>query len=222
MARAEPELFRPGSIAERTNLWRVTAHVYEPLWRRFSTGILTRGKWTLQEEFDLVCRLLQPKNKGIYLDIGSSTGVYARAIVAANPESTVVLIDYSRPMLRKAQKKLGNNKRAVFLLCNAEHLPLPDNSVDGAVMGGTLNEMTEPRLVLRELERVMKKGAIAVVMHLVRHREKRSLLQKILAGGGVWFPLPGEADALFQEAGFETMQSGIAGIMRVSRLHKPG
>ncbi len=216
-----PSRFRPASMAERSNLWRLTALVYEPLWRRYSTGILTRGAWSLREECDIVTEMLEPVRGANYLDLGCSTGVYARAVLEREPESGMILVDYSLPMLEKARMKTRSDARAVYLQCDAAALPLPANSMDGAVMGGTLNELSEPEWVLLELARVMKKGATAVIMHLVRTGSP-TLLTKILSPGGVWIPDEKDADALFRSAGFDLADSRRAGVMRISRLRAPG
>ncbi len=254
MERVEQWKFRPRSMAERTNLWRITSHAYEPLWRRFSTKILTRGAWTLEQECKMVCEMLlesrdlsaekvflYPSDKksptrklddddetpgkvlpedSVYLDLGSSTGVYARAVLAAAPEAKVILVDYSRQMLRKAEKTMKQNYRAVFYQCDAAFMPFQDESIDGVVMGGTLNELTEPELVLRQVSRVMQGGAHAVIMHLVRLQKKIAPLQKIARCGGVWLPLAEEADRLFEEAGLEPIHTLSAGVMRISALRK--
>lgn len=101
--------FHPRTAAERSNTWRVTAWAYEPLWRRFSTVILTRGAWNLKKECRLVCDMLEPEDGCVYLDVGCSTGVYARAIAMEKPESRIVLADYSLPMLKKAMAYAGKS-----------------------------------------------------------------------------------------------------------------
>lgn len=215
-----PLRFRPVSMAERSNLWRVTALVYEPLWRKYSTGILTRGAWSLREECDIVTEMLKPVRGASYLDLGCSTGVYSRAVLEREQESGMILVDYSLPMLERARMKTRSDARVVYLQCDAAALPLPANSMDGAVMGGTLNELSEPEQVLSELARVLKKGATAVIMHLVRTGSP-ALLTRMLSPGGVWIPDEKDADVLFQSAGFDLADSRRAGVMRISRLRAP-
>ena len=215
-----PSRFRSASMAERSNLWRLTALVYEPLWRKYSTCILTRGAWSLREECDIVSEMLKPVRGANYLDLGCSTGVYSRAVQEREAESGMILVDYSLPMLEKARMKARSDARAVYLQCDAAALPLPANSMDGAVMGGTLNELSEPERVLSELARVLKKDATAVIMHLVRAGNP-ALLAKLLLPGGVWIPDEKDADALFRSAGFELADSRRAGVMRISLISAP-
>lgn len=211
--------FQPRSMAERSNLWHLTAAVYEPLWRRHSTRILTRGRWTLEQECRIVTGMLTPLPERNYMDAGSSAGLYARVIQAAEPDSGVILVDYSRPMLRKAVSKAIPGLRTVYLQCDAAALPIADACLDGAVMGGTLNELAEPERVLLEMARVMKKDATAVVMHLVRDG-RPGILSKILKPGGVWIPDENDADSLFHGAGFELLDSRKAGVMRIAQLRR--
>lgn len=241
--------FHPRTAAERSNTWRVTAWAYEPFWRRFSTGILTRGAWNLKKECRLVCEMLEPENGCVYLDVGCSTGVYARAIRMEKPESRIVLVDYSLPMLKKArayaakscnqktnagssceQKGLdgelsdkANNaggfcEQMVYVQCDAAEMPFPDGSFDGLVMGGTLNELTEPSRVLCEMARVLKRGSKAVVMHLVKKRPAETLMQKMMKKGGVWFAGTDDIDQMFRDAGFTILDSKMEGAMRLSLL----
>ncbi len=266
--RMGPVRFTARSMAERSNLWRVTSSVYEPLWRKFSTGVLTRGTWTLEQECAMMTAMLQPVSVGHYIDIGCSTGVYARAILSYAPDCGVILVDYSLPMLEKARLKTsgpatsgsgtsgpgtsdggaarrdtaggttaaseapgineakagrdaGCDTLATYLQCDAAALPMADRSVDGAVMGGTLNELTEPERVLSELARVLKTGASAVIMHLAR-TGRAGLFTRMLASGGVWIPDERGADAMFREAGFEIVDTRRAGIMRLVHLRVSG
>lgn len=211
--------FHPRTAAERSNTWRMTAWAYEPLWRRFSTGILTRGAWNLKMECRLVCDMLEPENGSVYLDVGCSTGVYARAIAMEKTESRIVLMDYSLPMLRKARaytEKLSN--QMAYVQCDAAEMPFPDHSFDGLVMGGTLNELTEPVLVLREMARILKYGKSVVIMHLVKHRPRETLVQRMMEKGGVWIAGTDVVDQMFRESGFTILDSRMEGIMRLSLL----
>ncbi len=218
--------FTPRSMAERSNTWRLTSAVYEPLWRRFSSGMLTRGEWTLERECQIMLSMLQPVSGGKYLDVGCSTGVYARAIMSGTPGTGVILVDYSLPMLQKARHKTEEYResRAAYLRCDAAAMPLADKCMDGAVMGGTLNELAEPERVLSEMVRVLKPGATAVVMHLVRSVPTgltAKFLASTLAPGGVWIPDETGADAMFREAGLVVKESRVAGAMRLACLQKP-
>lgn len=211
--------FYPRTAAEKSNTWQITAWAYEPFWRRFSTSILTRGAWNLKKECRLVCDMLEPENGGIYLDVGCSTGIYARAIAMEKPESRIVLVDYSLPMLSKARGYAGKSlNQMAFVQCDAAEMPFPDDSFDGLVMGGTLNELKEPVRVLCEMARILKYGKTAVVMHLVKHRKEETLMQKIIKKGGVWLAGADDMDQMFREAGFTILNSKMEGIMRLSLL----
>ncbi|MFO8030649.1 MAG: class I SAM-dependent methyltransferase [Cyclonatronaceae bacterium] len=214
------EHFVAKSMAERSNLWRLTAAVYEPLWRRYSTGILTRGAWTLSDECSIIGKMLSPQSEGVYLDAGCSTGVYARALFSEEPNCGVVLLDYSRPMLLQAARKTGKSYRAAFLQCDAADLPFADGCFDGIVMGGTLNELTEPKRVLRELLRVLKRDGRFVMMYLVRNKKKMTVVQKLAETGGVWLPDEQESEDLYRDAGFKVDLTRAAGSMRISLLRR--
>ncbi|MDI6402056.1 class I SAM-dependent methyltransferase [Balneolaceae bacterium ANBcel3] len=207
--------FSPRSLAESSNLWKITSHVYEPLWRVFSTHMLTGGVWSLKRECQIVSGWLSPKKEELFLDVGSSTGVYGRYVLEHHQESYAVFVDYSLPMLQKAGKRMGNNRqRSVCIQCNAASLPLKEGSVSGAVMGGTLNELAEPEKVLREILRVVIPGGNIVLMHLIT-RKAPGLIARGLKKAGIWLPSISEADAMFHRCGYRILDTKTAGLMRI-------
>jgi ubiquinone/menaquinone biosynthesis C-methylase UbiE len=92
------------------------------------------------------------------LDIPVGTGRFLPIYFAA--ECKVYGFDISEDMLSLAQEK--NVRNAGMALADAEHIPLPDKSIDYVVCIRLLNWVTRPvfKVVIKELQRVARKGIV--------------------------------------------------------------
>ena len=187
------------TIAARSNLVPLTALGYE-LWRKKALTLLSGRPFPLDEEYRLFLNSVQPVAGSQFIDLGTSTGLYSRALLLAGAEK-VYALDFSAPMLKVAVRKVergelpvgwGESSRGAEeqgsrgetdkdqdfvvsplplrssapllpnsaavqelykgftpLLARAEAIPLPDSSLDGAVVGGSWNEFPQPELVVQ-------------------------------------------------------------------------
>ena len=95
------------------------------------------------------------------LDIPLGTGRFLP--LYSTGRHTVYGIDISGDMLRRAIEKKNPGDNPVYMLMGeAEHIPLPDKSIDYAVCIRLLNWVTKPVFneVVKELLRVARKGII--------------------------------------------------------------
>lgn len=95
------------------------------------------------------------------LDIGSGSGTdVLLAAQAVGPSGHVIGLDLTAAMLSKIEAILSaagvSNVRV--LEGNAEHLPLPDASVDVVTSNGVLNLVPDKRAAFAEVHRVLKPG----------------------------------------------------------------
>jgi ubiquinone/menaquinone biosynthesis C-methylase UbiE len=105
--------------AQISNFLPVTALLYDT-WRERSLSLLTGENFTLSREFALMLEWLSVQPSQAYLDVGTSTGNYARAV--ADKGATVTAIDISRPMLEKAVER-SEGYLISFEQANVESLP---------------------------------------------------------------------------------------------------
>jgi len=98
------------------------------------------------------------------LEVGVGTGLS----LSHYPHNCEVIgVDLSKKMIEKAQKK----KRAlaldhVFLnVMNAEHLGFPDESFDHVFAAFVITTTPDPRKILSEIARVVKKGGQVVLLN---------------------------------------------------------
>lgn len=187
----------PLTLAARTNLWPLTALGYE-IWRKRALSLLSGRYFPLEEEFKLMQQRIGPVEGRVFLDLGTSTGLYARALLEAGADK-VYALDLSPAMLKVALQKARGCAGFVPLLARAEAIPLPEAAVDGVVVGGSWNEFPHPQEVLNEMYRVLKPGGRLWIMF--SHRTD-SPLQRVLEWTGLRFPTLDELMDLLTKKGF--------------------
>ncbi|MGM0587486.1 MAG: class I SAM-dependent methyltransferase [Bacteroidota bacterium] len=203
------------SMAEYSNHWTVTASIYEELWRNRSLSILTGQEFPIEKEQQLLLEWLRPQAGEIILDVGCSTGLYARTIAKEVPKSINVGLDFSRQMLQEARLKAEADQADIyFLRADARSMPFFADTFDALVSGGTLNELSDPIKVLYECRRIIKDTGRFFMMHLLRGETWYGrLLQDSAEFGGLKFWDLEDSNQLFERAGFEVLQQEHHGIV---------
>lgn len=104
------------------------------------------------------------------LDLGCGAGldslIMARRI---GSEGRVVAVDFSEAMLARARQAQAEARAWNIVLCkaDAEDLPLPDNSVDVALVNGLFNLNPKRDAIFRELARVVRPGGRVFAAELI-------------------------------------------------------
>jgi phosphatidylethanolamine/phosphatidyl-N-methylethanolamine N-methyltransferase len=155
---------------------------------------------------------------GRVLDVGVGTGIclprYTRA-------SSVVGIDLSDPMLRKArervaEQRLTNIERLAVM--GAEDLDFPDNSFDAVVAQYVVNTVPHPEVALTEFARVLKPGGEIILINRVgADAGVRRALEVGLAPAGHWLGWRPE----FRWARFEAWLARTPDIRLIERRPVP-
>jgi ubiquinone/menaquinone biosynthesis C-methylase UbiE len=101
----------------------------------------------------------------LVLDVATGTGRLPLALLEQPDfQGRVVAVDLSRRMLTIAADKLKAHRYRASLLHNpAEKLPFPDNTFDLVTCLETLELTVNPRVILRELVRVLRPGGLLTV-----------------------------------------------------------
>jgi ubiquinone/menaquinone biosynthesis C-methylase UbiE len=94
---------------------------------------------------------------GDILDLGCGTGRYSAAL-AAHFGAQVVGVEPSEKMLAEARRKGGHD--VCFLRGSGEAVPLADASVDMVFMSMVFHHFGDPREVVRECHRVLRRGGV--------------------------------------------------------------
>ncbi len=104
------------------------------------------------------------------LDVGCGAGM--DAIIAARQtgkSGSVVGVDFSKPMLERARVAASAcaARNVGFRYGDAERLPLPDDSVDVALVNGIFNLNPDRTGIFRELARVVRPGGSVYCAELI-------------------------------------------------------
>jgi len=103
----------------------------------------------------LLARLPSTRQPGRWLDLGSGTGYFSRALATAFPDADGLALDIAEGMLRHA-RPLGGARH--FVTGDAERLPLRDCSVDLIYSSLALQWCEDFAGVLSEARRVLRPG----------------------------------------------------------------
>ncbi|MEL7833363.1 class I SAM-dependent methyltransferase [Fodinibius sp. Rm-B-1B1-1] len=206
--------------AQSSNHWKVTAAVYEDIWRKRSLSLFSGEEFPIQKEKELLIDWLQPEPGKSYMDIGCSTALYGRLVKRDQPDAEIVALDFSKQMLSEARLKSEAEQTDLYLLrADARYLPFFGATFDGLMMGGTLNELTDPLKVLYEARRVIKKEGVFFMMHLIKSPTWYIRLMQDSAGlGGLSFWTVDESNQMFERAGFSMVDQFTKGIVCFTKL----
>ncbi len=111
------------------------------------------------------------------LDIAGGTGDLSKEFAKqAGATGEVWLTDINESMLRVGRDRLLNKGIITpTMLCDAEHIPFPDNYFDRVTVAFGLRNMTHKDAALAEMRRVLKPGGKLLVLEFSK---VSSLLQK--------------------------------------------
>lgn len=109
-------------------------------------------------------RLMQKIDASIHplamLDLGCGTGYCAAKMAKRYTEAALVAMDLALPML---QKTAETEDQACLVCGDAQELPFADNAFDLVICSLTLQWCAAPSNVMRELFRILKPGATALL-----------------------------------------------------------
>lgn len=101
--------------------------------------------------------------RGRILEVGCGVGAQTRMLLDRFPGITVQAVDVSEPQIERARVYLQDDivrGRVLIELADAERLPFPESSFDGAFICWVLEHVPQPLSVLRDVDRVLARGGI--------------------------------------------------------------
>lgn len=117
-------------------------------------------------------RFLKPVNPQIILDVATGTGDFALQSLSLNPRK-VVGVDISEGMLDIGRKKIEKRKlshKIELRTGDSENLEFPDDTFDAVTVGFGVRNFEDLAKGLTEIRRVLKPGAMLVVLEFSRPR----------------------------------------------------
>lgn len=111
-------------------------------------------------------KLLPPRGRRL-VEIGAGFG---RTADLYNGYDQVILLDYSRSLLRQAQARWGNDPRFLFVAANVYSLPLAEATADVAVMVRVMHHLADVPAALAQIRWVLvSNGAFVAEYASKRH-----------------------------------------------------
>lgn len=188
------------SLAQQSNDWWITAQLYD-LWRVRSLSILSGQPFPLEQELALMLDWLRPTPNSLWLDVGTSTGNYARALSSVGVN--VIALDASSAMLEVARRRGTVNLYHSTL----EAASFSTQYFDGIVVGATLNEFGDPAIALERMTRLLKPGGSLFMMYLCEAPTPAGrALQRVFAHFGIRFPRRDTVRNTLEQAGMHYLQ----------------
>jgi len=136
--------------------------VTPPNWYQESIRVDPFQRFWHRTRFNNVSKLIE-KVSGKVLDIGCADGTFSKVILEKSKASKLVGIDVLKTSVEWANKHWRNPKMR-FLVGNAHKLKFPAGSFDAVFIMEVLEHVANPKLVLTEVKRVLKKGCYGVFL----------------------------------------------------------
>jgi phosphatidylethanolamine/phosphatidyl-N-methylethanolamine N-methyltransferase len=117
---------------------------------------------------------------GRILDVGIGTGM---SLLDYGRGNRIVGVDYSEPMLRKAQERVSEHKLShveTLAVMDAQHLGFPDAVFDAVVAQYVITTVPDPEAALDEFTRVTRPGGEII---LVNHLSAEAGLRRVFERG---------------------------------------
>jgi len=105
-------------------------------------------------KYEAALDALRIVKKDSILDVGCGTGMFIKK--TSKEADLVIGVDISRRMVELANKKCKNLKNVLLICGDADHLSLKERIIDKAFSFTLLQNISDPRQMIREIIRVTK------------------------------------------------------------------
>lgn len=133
-----------------------------PNWYHESLKVDSFQRYWHKRRFDEVSRLIEPV-EGKVLDVGSADGMFSRVILEKTKAKKLIGIDVLKSSVEWANKH-WKSKKMEFQVGDAHDLKFETNTFDAVFCLEVLEHVHEPKKVLREFRRVLKKGGYGIFL----------------------------------------------------------
>ncbi len=143
--------------------------------------------------FNQVLSRLPSDYEGVLLDVPAGTGLFTCSRYANLSNATIVAIDYSMGMLRRARKRFLEHGVSNVHLFRADvaNLPFRDGTVDMLMSLAGLHAFADKQLAIKEMRRVLREqGRLLALTYVGGVRRRADWIVKHLLARRGFFSLP--------------------------------
>lgn len=116
-----------------------------------------------KSRFREVSKLIEPTG-GTILDIGCADGVFSKVIFDKSNADKFIGMDVIKSSVDWANKHWKKEKRMKFIFGDAHDLKFKTETFDAVFAMEVLEHVVDPKKVLSEIKRILKKGGYAVFL----------------------------------------------------------
>lgn len=131
----------------------------------------------------IALRRLLPRSSRRLLDIGAGFGRLSEFYAGYEQ---VVLLDYSRSLLRQARDRLGKDGRIKYVAASFYEMPFADSTFETAMMVRVMHHVVDVPALLHQVARVLTSGG-AYVLEFASKRHLKAIA-RYWAGRQHWSP----------------------------------
>lgn len=134
-----------------------------PNWYYQSIRVDPFQRYWHKRRFEEVGKLIEPV-KGEVLDVGSADGMFSKVIIDKTGAKRLIGIEVLKSSVDWANKHWKKSGRVKFMVGDAHNLRFKSESFDAVFCLEVLEHVNDPRKVLSEFKRVMKKNGYAILL----------------------------------------------------------
>jgi ubiquinone/menaquinone biosynthesis C-methylase UbiE len=173
--------FCPGSHDKVSASYDKVASRYDPYITASSLvmKVFSRIVWGCADDRDLMAEVLSnlPDSfDGVLLDVPAGTGVFTADLYSRWPKATIVGVDCSMGMLRKAQARFQEHglSNVHLLKADAANLPVRDAAVDIVLSMNGWHAFADKQGTTAQIQRVLRRDGTLIACGYVKGARRRS------------------------------------------------
>ncbi len=120
-------------------------------------------RYVHKRRFEEVGRIIEPTG-GKLLDIGCADGVFTKVILDKSKADKIIGIDVLKTSINWARKHWKKKRKMIFKIGDAHSLKFENNTFDAVFAIEVLEHVYEPKKVLKEIKRVLKRDGYAIFL----------------------------------------------------------
>ncbi|WP_054740279.1 class I SAM-dependent methyltransferase [Cellulosilyticum ruminicola] len=119
------------------------------------------------------------KGNTTLVDLGAGSGYFTSIAAKTNPNGKIIAVDLSDMMINRLKENLnkkGLGANVTIKKEQIEHTTIKDNSADVIILSNVLHELIDPKNIVNEMNRILKKGGIILASEFIDNPFGRKFL----------------------------------------------